>query len=106
MLIAYIGIPFLIDMKRQKVITKHGYPISGRVVKIKHIRNRYFMKTGDCTLVVLFEWKGRKYEIKTINSAEENKYSIGSEIDLLYLPKYRNKVMINERNRNIERGNQ
>ena len=83
-----------VQRHRHIELLKRGHSISGKVEKIKIIRNRLFMSTGYCNVVVAFEWGRRTHRLKTINKIDDFRVLVGLEVDLLYLPEYPYSVIL------------
>jgi|GEM_PF-2037891 len=79
---------------RYKEIESSGKQIKGKVEKIKYIRNKFFMKTGACNLSVSFEVESEKKILTALSILDDYKYSVGDEIDLLYLENYPKLVIV------------
>jgi hypothetical protein len=80
--------------RRYKEIEARGKQIKGNVEKIKYIRNKFFIKTGACNLRVSFEAPSGQKILTTLSILDDYKYSVGDEIDLLYLENYPKLVIV------------
>ena len=80
--------------RKYKEIEVRGKPIKGRVVKIKYFRDKFFMKTGKCNLIVSFEMHSEQKTLRTLSALDDYKYSVGDEIDLLYIEEYPKLIIV------------
>ena len=93
---ALLVIPPFIKWKRQNELVKHGYFVSGRAENIVETIKYPLFFINHRYLDVSFEWEGEMHKLTTLIPADKDRYPVGSEVELLYLPKYAKSVMIND----------
>ncbi|MCL2456886.1 MAG: hypothetical protein FWD19_04990 [Defluviitaleaceae bacterium] len=73
---------------KYKEIAENGKTIRGKIVKLKYLRDRGFLKTRDCYFLVSFETQSKQKILKARPIVYNNNYSVGDEINLLYHEDY------------------
>ena len=69
------------------------FKLKGTVVRAQIVQY-IWNQQGFAVPVVVFEHEGQRYQMEADSMSKTQKYSIGSEHDIYYIPGYRKKVKI------------